>query len=742
MEIDQALYETALSIGDLSARRAFLSKACVDDATRLARVESWLNEKDAADDFFRAATRALTVIVEEATEALMPSLVASEIASSAEGPGTRIGCYTLLERIGEGGCGVVYLADQSEPLRRRVALKVIRLGLDTEKVVARFEMERQALALMDHPNIARVLDAGATDSGRPYFVMELVHGVRITEHCDTQRMGVRQRLELFIRVCQAIQHAHQKGVIHRDIKPSNILVSSQDGLAVPKVIDFGIGRAVEGRLTGETSMTGRDQLIGTPAYMSPEQAEGGADTRSDVYSLGVLLCELLTGETPFNGKRLAEAGLFEMLRILKEEEPAAPSAILARLDPKKLATVATRRGVEPRQLIGDVRGDLEWIVLKTLAKDRSFRYPTVNGLASDLQRLLNDEPVLARPPGRIYLFGKLVRRNKAIFVSSAAVALALVLGLVASSWFYLREREGRRVQLRLFQAAETARANEARLLRQSKARESISQAAILLAEGKIEEADALLLKTPLTSIEPSLEAANLFRTLGDWNAIQQRSRQAAECYSLFLQVNLQQTFPRDPMFMISIGPTLVEAGNLNEYQRCREAAFTNLGKIRDLAQTAVLLKACLLAPAEETLLQRLQPTADTLVSTLSNEDQMRAFGAYQSAFAAMSLGMMEYRRGNFAQALDWNRRCEAFADKNQARSVTVHAVSAMAAYRLGQPALALTELAQAREIFVGPFAKAATPRGQGQGVWQDWAIARVLLREAVALVDAPSTTRR
>ncbi|HEV2391107.1 MAG TPA: serine/threonine-protein kinase [Verrucomicrobiae bacterium] len=362
-----------------------------------------------------------------------------------------IGNYKLLQKIGEGGCGVVYMAEQEQPVRRRVALKVIKLGMDTRQVIARFEAERQALALMDHPNIAKVLEAGATGTGRPYFVMELVRGIRITDYCDQHQLDTTQRLQLFIQICHAIQHAHQKGIIHRDIKPSNILVTLHDEEPVPKVIDFGIAKATAGRLTDHTLFTAFEQFVGTPAYMSPEQAaltDLDIDTRSDIYSLGVLLYELLTGITPFDTKTLLAAGLDEMRRTIREKEPLRPSKVLETLG--QLPTQPDPARASPRGPILNARPksfstDLDWIVMKCLEKDRARRYETANGLSRDIQRHLNCQPVVARPPSRLYEFQKSFRRHKFGFTASIAVLAALLVGATASTWLYFKEKQARQL---------------------------------------------------------------------------------------------------------------------------------------------------------------------------------------------------------------------------------------------------------------------------------------------------------
>jgi eukaryotic-like serine/threonine-protein kinase len=448
----ESIFNAALAL-PFSKRSAYLAGICGEDAQLRRRVEGLLQVSDAPEGFLPEQPG-----VSPEPHAEPANLLA---ASLTEQPGDTIGRYNLREKIGEGGCGVVYMAEQEAPVRRKVALKVIKLGMDTKQVVARFEAERQALALMDHANIAKVLDAGATETGRPYFVMELVGGIKITDYCEQNNLSTRQRLDLFIQVCRAIQHAHQKGVIHRDIKPSNVLVATQDGVPVLKVIDFGIAKATQGKLTDQTVFTAFEQFIGTPAYMSPEQAQLGGldvDTRSDIYSLGVLLYELLTGKTPFDSKELLAAGLDAMRRTIQEKEPPTPSTRLKQeTEARSAASDKSALGTRHSSL----DKDLDWIVMKCLEKERTRRYETANGLAHDIERHLNNEPVLAGPPSRLYRFQKMVRRNRVVAASAAAVATVLVFGIVISTWQAVRATRAEEKQSHLLEQAKTAQANEA-----------------------------------------------------------------------------------------------------------------------------------------------------------------------------------------------------------------------------------------------------------------------------------------
>jgi serine/threonine protein kinase/tetratricopeptide (TPR) repeat protein len=546
----------------LAERATFLAEACARDTELRGRLEKMLSAHAEAGSFLEQPA-----FVGDAPVLHEPPI--------AECPGTIIGPYKLLQQIGEGGMGVVFMAEQSEPLHRTVALKIIKPGMDTRQVIARFEAERQALAMMDHPNIAKVLDAGATESGRPYFAMELVKGVPITKFCDEKHLPLRARLELFVEVCQAVQHAHQKGIIHRDIKPNNVLVAEYDDKPVPKIIDFGVAKATAQKLTEKTMFTEFGQMVGTMEYMSPEQSKLNQldiDTRSDIYSLGVLLYELLAGSTPFEQKRLREAAFDEMLRIIREEEPQKPSTRLSQMArPSRsgsnsgpanaegnptgavglcnTATIAANRSTEPAKLTKLIRGELDWIVMKCLEKDRNRRYETASALADDLLHFMADEPVTAGPPSRLYRTGKFVRRNRVLVVAAFLVAVAILGGVAASTWQAIRATRAERAALasaaQARQAADAERQAKQREAIQRKQAEEISYFLINAFDVQNPEHDiravADLLKNSAQDLQdtytddPAAHAA-LLATMGRANAGLRRFGEAEQMYRKCLEV--------------------------------------------------------------------------------------------------------------------------------------------------------------------------------------------------------------
>jgi serine/threonine protein kinase len=574
-------------------RAAYLAERCGQDADLRQRIEGMLAADADAGEFFKTHDApSSTVIVADAS--LSPSI---------EKAGDRIDRYKLLQQIGEGGCGVVYMAEQEEPVRRRVALKVIKLGMDTKQVIARFEAERQALALMDHSNIAKVLDAGATETGRPYFVMELVRGIKITDFCNENKLSTADRLKLFIQVCQAIQHAHQKGVIHRDIKPSNILVTINDGVPVPKVIDFGIAKATAGRLTDQTLFTAFEQFIGTPAYMSPEQAVMTSldiDTRSDIYSLGVLLYELLTGKTPFDAKELFAAGLDEMRRTIREQEPPRPSTRLSTMAADALTTTANEHRTDAPKLIHLLSGDLDWIAMKCLEKDRARRYDTANALAGDVQHYLSNEPVVACPPSAGYRLRKFVRRNKGPVLAGGIVLLALVVGIIGTTVGLIeagrqhlvveRQRNELAGRNRALQAAHehgrllNERARLAiEMVMSETAIEQLTRAKELRPEqkdflDKMIQYYAESAQEEAATEEERTRQARAYHRMGRLNQILGRSKDSENAYrravSLFQQ--LAADFPTRPEFRLELatslnvlGVLLLDTGRLTEAESAR-----------------------------------------------------------------------------------------------------------------------------------------------------------------------------
>ncbi|HKX61290.1 MAG TPA: WD40 repeat domain-containing serine/threonine protein kinase, partial [Verrucomicrobiae bacterium] len=489
---EREIFLEALEMTTPEARAAYLQAACGGDVVLRRKIDELLKEHFSNDSLL-------------AGSALEGEQTAEAGSPASEAPAQMIGRYKLLERIGEGGFGEVWMAEQREPVKRRVALKIIKPGMDSRQVVARFEAERQALAMMDHANIAKIFDAGVTEAGRPYFVMELVRGIKITDYCDQNQLPTRERLNLFILVCQAIQHAHQKGIIHRDIKPSNILVTLHDGVPVPKVIDFGIAKATQQELTDKTVFTQFQQFIGTPAYISPEQAEMSGldiDTRADIYSLGVLLYELLVGQTPFDAKELMQGGIDALRQIIREKEPLRPSTRLNTLQGEARTTAGKRRQTEMGKLVYQLQGDLDWIVMKCLEKDRTRRYDTANGLAADLNRHLNHEPVVARPPTAAYRFQKAFRRNKLVFAAGAAIVMALVLGVIGTTIGQLRAEKQR-------QAAEQKQTEAEAERRRAETEQQRADAQARKASASEQRSRRLLYASDMNLAQQALKASNL-----------------------------------------------------------------------------------------------------------------------------------------------------------------------------------------------------------------------------------------
>ena len=704
-------------------RERFVAQACGRDSHLKEQVLSLLQaEADEGDSDFLKRT----------------PLIRST-AFVTEKPGDRIGRYKLLQQLGEGGCGVVYMAEQEEPVRRRVALKVIKLGMDTKSVIARFEAERQALALMDHPNIAKVFDAGATETGRPFFVMELVRGIKVTDYCDQNNLTTEQRLELFTQVCRAVQHAHQKGIIHRDIKPSNILVTRHDGVPVPKVIDFGIAKATsDQRLTDKTVFTAFEQFIGTPAYMSPEQAEMSGldiDTRSDIYSLGVLLYELLTARTPLDPEELLRSGMNEMRRKIREDEPLRPSTCLSTMQAADLTAIATHRQAEAPRLIHLLRGDLDWIVMKCLEKDRTRRYETANGLATDIARHLNNEPIAARPPGKLYLFQKSFRRNRPAYVAAASVIAALVLGLGAFAWMFLRERQAHLTQARLRKEAEIARANEAQLRRKLEVRVTVAQARTVSDSGNHHQAEELLNGIEPSLIEPDANHANLRRRLGWQRVLKGQWSDAAANLAAVLKVDgtaWDREIATDYYFYAT---ALVEAGDEAGYERFRQALVKRFLGAKDPGGAEFCCLITLLRPADPKLLVVLS----SLYDTASQRQEYPAERAEEMSENYLRRALVDYRRGNYAKADELIQHCLRPL-KDPTIVPTARAIRAMIHRQLRRDEDARLELTTARRAIepvmqTGPSAFNARQLSQ-QGRYYEWVQAGIFLREATTLIES------
>jgi serine/threonine protein kinase/Flp pilus assembly protein TadD len=729
MVIDEKdVFLAALALPDAGRREAYLQAACAGHPEFLGRLRELLSAHEETRGPLDRRPEALGVTWD---------------AAHAEGPGTVIGTYQLLEQIGEGGFGVVFLAEQTRPVRRKVALKIVKPGMDTRQVVARFEAERQALALMDHPHIAKVLDGGTTPTGRPYFVMELVKGVPITDFCDQNQVPIRERLELFLHVCHAVQHAHQKGIIHRDLKPSNVLVTMYDDRPVPKVIDFGVAKATEQKLTERTLFTQYGTMVGTPEYMSPEQAEmsaEGTDTRSDIYSLGVLLYELLTGSTPLSHKRIKEAAYSEILRLIREEEPPRPSTRLSDSG-ETLAAISAQRQTEPAKLARLVKGELDWIVMKALEKDRSRRYQTANSLAADVRRYLNDEPVQACPPSAWYGFRKFARRNKRAVVSALAGTLGILLTLVilAVSNVLIRQEQvrttGEKDRAEKAQKLAAARAEEIR-----QGLERLKAANALLDRGRWyanvrQWDDAHATFTRAIELRPDhvsvwVERADLYTRLGLWDL-------AAADYAREMGLRQPDTTLRwyqHALLRLYVG----DRGGYRQVCQTMRERFRGTSRLTFVEE---VLRSSVLAPGPDADLHRLVDLSKEVVIA-----QLR------SSYSLYILGTSHYRAGQYGQAT--RRLREALAATDSKSRLLCYPVLAMAHHRQGRAAEARKALDEAARGIDRWTRERYQSRGDwvmhkgAEAVWPvnwwDWLECDLLYREASVLIDgsAPANDAR
>ncbi|MEO7100537.1 MAG: serine/threonine-protein kinase [Luteolibacter sp.] len=728
-QIEEILYEGLASLADPREREDFLDQTCRGNPALRARLEMLISVSDEAEKFFvMEPDSAVSGVDEEVLKAQDQDFDV----------GTRIGRYRLLERLGEGGHGVVYQAEQLEPVRRRVALKIIRAGMDTESIIARFEMERQALALMDHPNIARVLDAGATVTGSPFFVMQMVKGMRITDFCDENHFDLQARLRLFIPVCMAIQHAHQKGIIHCDIKPSNILVTLHDGAAVPKVIDFGIAKATENG-NPDIATPASQPFIGTPAYMSPEQVDGDGldvDTRSDIYSLGVVLYEMLVGMPPRDSEKFKESSPEEIRNLLRDMPVHKPSDRLHACPLDKLHELAERRGAEPGRLARMMRGDLDAIVMKAMEPDRQRRYGTASELAADLSRYLGNESVSARRAGRGYRLGKLVRRNKIAFAAGGVVALALSAGFGISTWLFFREARAVQEQARLRQAAEIARANEVRLREKAQVGETVAHAAVLISHDEKKQADSLLAGVKPDSVPASLESATTFRAVGEWLLHEGRREEASKRFATVAQTIARVDKSESDsisIHFVAAAAAVSDAGNTELYDQLRTMAADRFSSASNPMVADEVIKSCLIKPADPEMLERLEPLFKVLEANLP-WDKTDASSELMEAWQMLSLSLASYRKGDFPAAEQWARRGLHHPNQNPSRNAAMQVILSMALYHEGNTDEARTELDLARGEVMANFNKPFDLGASEEGFWFDWIIARILLTEGEELI--------
>jgi serine/threonine protein kinase/WD40 repeat protein len=692
----ESILAAAVEMSSEAERRQFVDQACAGDTALKRRLEELIENHFQAGNFLESPAAHLVATADE------PSV--------SERPGCVIGPYKLLEQIGEGGFGVVFMAEQQQPVRRKVALKVLKPGMDTRQVVARFEAERQALALMDHPNIARVFDGGTTGEpggvspGRPYFIMELVKGIPITEYCDQTQLTPRERLALFLPVCQAVQHAHQKGIIHRDLKPSNVLVTLHDGTAVPKIIDFGIAKALGQQLTDKTLYTGFAQLVGTPLYMSPEQAALSGldvDTRSDIYALGVLLYELLTGTTPFDKERLHKAGYDELRRIIREEEPPKPSTRISTLG-QAATPLSAQRKSDPKRLSQLFRGELDWIVMKCLEKDRNRRYETANGLARDIERYLRDEPVQACPPSALYRFRKLARRNKGILLAAAVVVVALVVGTLVSTWQWVRARQaGSLAQTRLERETEARQEADSATTQAIRERD---QAQHRLYDARLAQAQASRWSgragRRFASLQALAEAARLAQDLELGPAAILTLRNEAIACTALVDLRLDQKWPG-----FAPGSTLTGTAfdaDMQRYARVDENGHITVRRLADNQETLLITDTG--APASPHSRMRLVFSPDGRFLAAAGHTELAVPLQVWDLTGPKSI-LKAAPAGGYERTIDFSSDSHMLAARSSDQSslalYDVSAATELKRWRIGPPLDCLRFHPQGRQVAVG-----------------------------------------
>jgi tetratricopeptide (TPR) repeat protein len=700
---EEEIFCQAVEIRETALREEFLRQACKSDAALRQTIDSMLADHAQATRLFQEVSAGFTLDQAAAAES------AEDLGRDPD-LGTSIGPYRLVQKLGEGGGGIVYEAEQDTPVHRKVALKILKPGIDNRRVMTRFQAERQALELMEHPNIARVLDAGVTQTGRPYFVMELVRGTKITVHCAEHAVPLTARLQLLEQVCAAVHHAHQKGIIHRDLKPSNILVTLVEGVPIPKVIDFGIAKATAG--PSEATLQGP---AGTPAYMSPEQINDSKDidTRSDIYSLGAVMYELLAGRPPFELSDRTTTGTNDMRQRLLNEVPPPPSRVV-------------RTGASSRV---EWNEDLDLIVMKAIDKDRERRYETMRGLSQDIARYLAKEPVHAHPPSRVYRMKKLVQRNRLATAAIAAGILVLAGGFTTSSLLYLRAQAAEQIQAQLRVEAEAAERTQAQLRAEAEEREYVAKAAIFLLQNKPAEADAEIQRMGGMLTQPSVEATNVFRTLATWNAVRGDFKAASQRLLALSRVNrfddsdMTDNVTRD---LVPIAAALVEAGDIETLRQFEDLLTQRLGHTNNPVAAEQILKICLLLPPSPEIMKRLEPLAAVAENSLPT-NRVTARNWLES-WRCYALGLWHYRVGHFDHAI----RLINMALNGRKNEAVVNAccltVRGMAYGKLGQTENAQADLEQAKAMIEGKFSSPL--ERENEGLWYDWVSARDLLREA------------